>query len=423
MNTHGTFRIATGLWRLAATMLVLAIVAAPAEAQAPIRVGLLLTYVGPTALFARYEAKGARVLIDQVNKTGGINGRPIELVNYDTEGKPDRAASLYRRLAQDDKAVAVIGPDSIFVTLGMSGIPNEVKVPSVAAPGNYELIDVKNREYIVTSWGSGGYAMGMVLGYFKDKLRVNRIGMITSADKIGELNVSMVRAIGKLVGIELVEAVSQPASDRDLLPSLRKLALIKPALDGLMVFGSGPFGTIAINQTELAGLNVPVGYIGGNVIPELIKDVGPQTGKRTYIATARLAVSDTLPKTDPFYDLLQQFVKDYQALHGERPAMPSGVGYDMALPIVEALRAVGPDPLKIRDHIRTRQKNLMGRQGTRFNRTPEDGYGTDPRDTVVVTIEGGKFVYKAYLKESFARLGVKDEDVQAQLREFKLIAR
>jgi len=103
--------------------------------------------------------------------------------------------------------------------------------------------------------------------------------------------------------------------------------------------------------------------------------------------------------------------------------MPSGVGYDMALPIVDALKAVGPDPQKIRDHIRTQQKNLIGRQGTRFSRSPEDGYGTDPRDTVVVTIEGGKFVFKGYLKESFDRLGIKDADVQAQLRELKLVAR
>jgi branched-chain amino acid transport system substrate-binding protein len=397
--------------------------AVPAYAQEPIKVGLLLTYVGPTALFARYEAKGARVLIDQVNKAGGIKGRPIELVGYDTEGKPDRAASLFRRLALEDKVVAVIGPDSIFVVLGMSSVPNEVKVPAVVAAGNYELIEPRNREYIVTAWGSGGYAMGSVIAHFKEKLRVNRIGMITTADAIGQLNVRMVQALGKLVGIEVVEAVSQPASDRDLLPSLRRLAAIKPALEGLMVFGSGPFGTIAINQTELAGLNVPVGYIGGNVIPELIKDVGPETGKRTYIATGRMAAPDTLPKADPFYETLQQFAKDYQALHGERPAMPSGVGYDMAMPIVEALKAVGPDPQKIRDHMRTLQQNLMGRQGTRFNRTPEDGYGTDPRDTVVVTIEGGKFVFKGYLKESFDRLGVKEADVQAQLREFKLIAR
>jgi len=208
---------------LAAVLVIVAGWTIPAGAQPPVKVGMLLTYVGPTALFARYEAKGARVLLEQVNKTGGINGRPLEVINYDTEGKPDRAASLYRRLAQEDKVVAVIGPDSIFVTLGMSSVPNEVKVPSVAAPGNYELIEPKNREFIVSAWGSHGYAMAMVLAYFKDRLKVNRIGVMTTADTIGQWEDKVIREVGKLVGIEVVDTASQPASDRDLLPSLRPL--------------------------------------------------------------------------------------------------------------------------------------------------------------------------------------------------------
>jgi len=419
--SQGWRRFTPGLFLTWVSVVLLMGSGIPAGAQEPIKVGMLLTYVGPTALFARYEAKGANVLIDQINKAGGISGRKIQIVNYDTEGKPDRAASLYRRLAQEDKVVAVIGPDSIFVTLGMSGVPNEVKVPSVAAPGNYEMIEPKNREYIVSAWGSHGYAMSMVLAHFKDRLKVNRIGYVTTADTIGQWSDKVVRAVGKLVGIEVVQTVAQPASDRDLLPSLRQLAAIKPPLEGLMVYGSGPFGNIAVNQTELAGLNVPVGYIGGNVIPELIKDIGPNVGKRLYIATSRLAVPDTLPKNDPFYDVIQQFVKDYRALHNEAPAMPSGVGYDMALPIIEALKAVGPDPEKIRNHIRTQQKGLMGRQGVRFSRTPQDGYGTDARDTVVVNVEGGKFVFRAYLKESFDRLKISDAALQAQLRELNMI--
>src|SRR5580658_11054220 len=86
-----------------------------AFADGPIKIGLLLTYVGPTSIFARYEDKGARLLVEQTNKSGGIGGRQIELVNYDTEGKPDRAGTLYRRLAQEDDVAAVVGPDSIFV--------------------------------------------------------------------------------------------------------------------------------------------------------------------------------------------------------------------------------------------------------------------------------------------------------------------
>jgi branched-chain amino acid transport system substrate-binding protein len=98
-----------------------------ALAEAPIKVGLSLTYVGPTSIFARYEDKGARLLIDQTNKSGGIEGRQIELVKYDTEGKSDRAGTLYRRLAQEDSVVAVTGLDSFFVLLGMSDIPTDYR--------------------------------------------------------------------------------------------------------------------------------------------------------------------------------------------------------------------------------------------------------------------------------------------------------
>jgi hypothetical protein len=153
-------RIAELATSLACAVLLLAGFAEPARAQAPqpIKVGLLLTYVGPTAMFARYEDKGARMLIEQVNKDGGINGRPIELVGYDTEGKPDRAGVLYRRLAQEDKVVAVIGPDSIFVLLGMSGIPSDVKVMSVAAPGLFELVQPQHRGYVVSAWAANTFS-------------------------------------------------------------------------------------------------------------------------------------------------------------------------------------------------------------------------------------------------------------------------
>jgi branched-chain amino acid transport system substrate-binding protein len=176
--------------------------------------------VGPSALFARYEERGARLLIDQVNRAGGINGRQIELVYYDTEGKADRAAALYRRLATEDRVAAVIGPDSILVVLGMSSVPKEVRTMSVAAPGTYELIKEDDRDWIVTAWTMGGFAQSLILGYFKQRLGVQRIGVVTTADVIGEHTDRIIRNVAQLLGLEVVKTVAQPASDRDMLPSL-----------------------------------------------------------------------------------------------------------------------------------------------------------------------------------------------------------
>ncbi len=405
----------------AAGLAVMGLGAGSVHAQEPIKVGLLLTYQGPTAIFARYEDKGARLAIELANKAGGINGRPIDVVGYDTEGKPDRAGVLFRRLAEEDKVPVVIGPDSIFVVLGMSAVPAQAKVLAIGGPGGYEFVAPKDRTHIVTGWASGGFANALVLAYFKDKLKVKRIGIVTTADTIGQRSADEFVGAAKLVGIEVAKVVSQPASDRDLLPSLRELAGLSPKIDAVAVYGSGPFGTIAVNQTELAGLDVPIAYAGGNIIPELIKDVGPDIGKRFYIATARAAVPGSLPKNDPYAQTVQKFVADYTAKYKEAPTLPAAVGYDMAATAIDALKAVGPDPDKLRDYVTSKQKNFVGAQGVRFNRTPQDGYGVDPRDNVVASIEGGKFVFKDYLPQSFTNLGVKDDAFLGLMREHKML--
>jgi len=385
--------------------------------QAPIKLGLLLTYQGPTAIFARYEDKGARLAIEEANKAGGIQGRTIEIVNYDTEGNADRAGVLYRRLAEEDKVVAVIGPDGILVVLGMSAIPAQVKVMAVAGPGGYEYIPPQDRTHIVSAWAASGFSATLVLVYFKDKLNVRRIGILTTADTIGQKIAEEFASAAKLAGIEVARVVSQPVSDRDLLPSLRQLASLNPKIDAIAMYGSGPFGTIAANQTELAGFYVPIAYVGGNIIPELIKDIGPFAGRRFFIASARVATPDTLPKSDPYWDRIQKFVASYSAKYNEQPAYPAAVGYDMALTVIDALKAVGPDSEKIRDHIVNGQKGLVGVQGMTFNRTPQDGYGTNPMDNIVATIERGKFVFKGYMIESFRKLGISDEMVRRLMRE------
>jgi branched-chain amino acid transport system substrate-binding protein len=405
----------------AAGIALLALGAASARAQDPIKIGLLLTYQGPTAIFARYEDKGVRFAVELANKAGGINGRPIEIVTYDTEGKPDRAGVLYRRLAEEDKVPVVIGPDSIFIALGMSAVPAQTKVLAVAGPGGYEFIAPKDRTHVVSVWASGGFANALVLAYFKDKLKVKRLGILTTADTIGQRTADEYAGVAKLVGIDIAKVVSQPASDRDLLPSLRDLAGLSPKIDAVAIYGSGPFGTIAVNQTELAGLDVPVAYAGGNIIPELIKDVGPDIGKRFYIATARAAVPGSLPKDDPYAQTVQKFVADYAAKYNEQPTLPAAVGYDMAATVIDALKAVGPDPEKIRDYVTSKQNNMLGVQGVRFNRNPQDGYGVDPRDHVIASIEGGKFVFKAYLPQSFKNLGIKDDAFLALMREHKML--
>jgi branched-chain amino acid transport system substrate-binding protein len=390
-----------------------------AQGTGPIKLGLLLTYAGPTASFAREQDRGAQLLIEQVNQAGGIHGRQVELVQYNTEGKPDRASSLYRRLADEDKVVGVIGPDSIFVTLGMANVPTETKTMSVAGPGLYELVQPNLRGYIVSAWAAHSVSGALVLGHLKDKFKVTRVGMITTADAVGERMARNVKAIAALFGVDVVAVEAQPASDRDLLPSLRKLASRTPAIEALYVFGSGPFANIAMNQAELAGIRVPIAYNGGNVLPELVKEISPATAARVFVTTARASVAKTLPKDDPHSQVVQKFYNDFKTKYKQDSTLPSAVGYDMALTLVDAIRNVGPDREKVRDFIRTKQR-FVGAQGIEFARTPADGYGTNPADLVVAGIKDGEFIFAGYVKATLDANKVSPARLRAAMAELGL---
>src|SRR5881409_1874628 len=84
---------------------------APAIAQKPVKIGVLTPLSPPgDAAAGQFIVRGAKMGAEDVNARGGIlGGRKIELVIEDDAGTPEKGAAGFRKLATQDKAVAVIG--------------------------------------------------------------------------------------------------------------------------------------------------------------------------------------------------------------------------------------------------------------------------------------------------------------------------
>lgn len=101
---------------LAATIMAAALalgLAAPVMAQAagqPIRVGGTLALTGPLAATAMVHKIVGEIYVEQLNKRGGLLGRPVEWVLLDDQSKPDLARTLYEKLITVDKVDLLIGP-------------------------------------------------------------------------------------------------------------------------------------------------------------------------------------------------------------------------------------------------------------------------------------------------------------------------
>ena len=83
-----------------------------ANAADELKIGYLVAKSGPFVSLSRTNTIGAQIAVDEINAGGGINGKQLTLVEFDTAGKPDQAVAGLRRLAQDENVLAIVGPFS-----------------------------------------------------------------------------------------------------------------------------------------------------------------------------------------------------------------------------------------------------------------------------------------------------------------------
>ena len=118
---------------LAVVLVGALVVAAPAAE--PIKIGAFFALSGPAAPIGTPTKLVAEMVVDQINKAGGINGRPIELVVGDTESDPAKAASIAKKFIFADKVAAIIGPTSTGEGMQVKKIVEEAGMPTFMTVG------------------------------------------------------------------------------------------------------------------------------------------------------------------------------------------------------------------------------------------------------------------------------------------------
>lgn len=119
--------------------------AAPANAQ-EIIIGLNTVMSGVLKTVGETTVTAVDIAVDEINAKGGINGKKIKLIKFDTGTDPKQAATGTQKFAQDDKALAIVGPFSsgeaavafpVGERLGIVQIPNAASTPGLTKGFNY----------------------------------------------------------------------------------------------------------------------------------------------------------------------------------------------------------------------------------------------------------------------------------------------
>ena len=103
------------------------VLAAPALAKDTIKIGAILAVTGPASFLGAPEAKTLEMMVEDINKKGGIKGKKIELIIKDSGANPEKALSFAKQLIEEDKVLAIIGPSTSGETMKIKSVAEEAK--------------------------------------------------------------------------------------------------------------------------------------------------------------------------------------------------------------------------------------------------------------------------------------------------------
>ena len=120
---------------LAAGAAALALIAGPAVAQEPIKIGAFLSVTGGASFLGDPEQKTLELYVDKINAAGGVLGRKLQLVSYDSAGDAEKARTFVKRLIDQDKVDVIVGGSTTGETMAVIPLVEAAQIPFISLAG------------------------------------------------------------------------------------------------------------------------------------------------------------------------------------------------------------------------------------------------------------------------------------------------
>ncbi|HEU5017604.1 MAG TPA: ABC transporter substrate-binding protein [Pseudolabrys sp.] len=351
---------------LAAAALIASVPAAQAQNQ--IKIGAIVPSSGPFAEWGRSNTVTLKMLEKQINDAGGINGAKLDLVILDDGAKPAQSANDLRKLAGDEKVLAVAGPLTSSACEVTFPIANQLKIVATSQASSKPGVAAANRPWAFRNTIDEGILAKTSVPYFKKTFNVKSVALIYDAKDAVSTAIAT-KIMPKVFadnGIKVLnekDAVSFNTGDLDVSAQVTKLKSLNP--DGVVIGADYSQAITVLREMNRQGMDKPV--IGGTpLISSAILKAAP---KIPVIAPATFYATMKTPKAEKFVSELQPLLRKTSGLPKDiEPSMYDANIYEIVSMYVDAVKKAGitgdpknleADRVKIRDYM----TNLKGYEG------------------------------------------------------------
>jgi branched-chain amino acid transport system substrate-binding protein len=356
-----------------------------APALADIKIGATISETGPASFLGDPEAKTLRMLVEEINAAGGVNGEQLQLIMYDDGGDPNKARTFATRLLEDDEVVAVIGGTTTGTSMAIIPVFEDAEVPFISLAGAIEIIDPV-QPYTFKTPHTDRMACAKIFENMK-KNGFTKIGLISGSDGFGASMRKQCLAIIGDYGIEVLADETYGPTDADMTPQLTNIK----GKDGIQAvlnpgFGQGP-AIVTRNYAQLA-VGLPLYQSHGVASDSFIELAGAEAAEGVRLPGTALLVAGLLPENDPQRAVVVAYKEAYEKATGKPVSTFGGYAHDALRILVDAIKRAGSaDPSAIRDAIEG-TSGLVGTTGT-VTMSAEDHLGLDLSAFRMLQIEKG----------------------------------
>lgn len=323
---------------IAATMLSLTGAAHGQQAE-PVLIGATVPMTGPLSLTGKQYQNSLTMAEEDINKAGGINGRPIKIVFEDTQASNGTAVNAFVKLAQETKPSFFFLSSYSTQNLAVAPELKKVQVPAMYAGGADAVADGGNEWMFRIRPADSVSAEGMVKAAV-DVIKAKKPGILYIQNDFGQGGAQTAAKRLEAAGIPVVGMEAYGQNDKDF--SAQLLSLRSKGADTILIFNYPQDGALVLRQAKVLGFKMPLVTSSAALVPAALQLLSPADLEGVWGVT------------DAFMDAsvggrMKDYVERFKAKFGIDPD-PYGLAYyDGAFLMAEGMRKVGTDAKALRE--------------------------------------------------------------------------
>ena len=346
----------------------------------PIKIGALFAITGPASFLGEPERNTAQMVVDEINNAGGIKGRPLQLIAYDTQGDTTKAKQLVNKLIKNDKVVAIIGPSTTGDSMAILDDVEKAGIPLISCAAGSKITDPV-KKWVFKTAQNDGLAVVTIFEHLNKK-KITKVAILTVSDGFGSSGREQIKTHAAKYGIQIVQDDTYGPKDTDMTAQLTKIR--GSQAQAIICWGTNPGPAVIAKNVKQLGIKLPL-YMSLGVSSKKFIELAGDAAEGIMLPSGRVIVADVLPASDRQKKSLLAYVKDYQKHFKSEGDHFGGHAWDAVMLLKGAIERGGDNPSAIREQLE-KTTNFAGIGGI-FTYSPQDHAGLTKDAFVLIEIK------------------------------------